>query len=318
MQDAWLVAAVCTNRAPGAVDATLHALGRQVKDLSGAAGLLVTSGAGDERHAELDALAREQGFGVERVPAAGAAAARNRAVESVADEAVIAFIDDDAIPAPEWLARLAAHWREAPPDVACIGGAILPRWLKPPPRWMSPRLDVVFSLMDRGEGVKELVPGVEDAWSVNASFRAGPLHEVGGFDPTLGPRGDVPLFAEDTEVQLRLANAGYRGLYAGDVRVEHLIGAERMRLREVFRRRFYAGASMRMTGQWSIPDGIARLLAGAGETAAAFLARRHPALAEGIARTGAGAGVLAAPLVRRRSETAGPARSGANGRGNGR
>jgi GT2 family glycosyltransferase len=293
----------------------LEQVGRQVRGTEGAAGLVVTSDAGERRHAELAELAAEHGLGVERVAEAGAAAARNRAVESVADDAVVAFIDDDAIPAPDWLARLAARWREASPDVACIGGAILPRWLEPPPRWMSPRLDVVFSLLNRGEGVKELVPGVEDAWSANASFRAGPLRQVGGFDPALGPRGDLPGFAEDTEVQVRLAAAGYRGLYAGDVRVEHLIGAERMRLREVFRRRFYAGASMRMTGQWSFPDGFARLLAGSGETAAAFVARRHRAPVAGIARTGAGAGVLAAPLVRRRN------RAGAirlNGQGDGR
>ena len=313
MQDAWLVVAVCTNRAPQAVEPTLRGVADQTSGVPGSAGLVVTSGAGDRRHGELAALAAEHGFGTERVSDPGAALARNRALASVGADAILVFIDDDAVPAAEWLERLAAHWREAPAEVACIGGAIEPRWLEPPPRWMSHRLDVVFSLMDRGPGVKDLVPGVEDAWSANASFRAGALREVGGFDETLGPRADVPLFAEDTEVQLRLAAAGHRGLYAGDVRVEHLIGPERARLREVFRRRFYAGASMRMTGQWSLPDGIARMLAGSGEAAAALLARRHQALGGGIARAGAGAGVLAAPLVRRRI-----GRGAEAGRGNGR
>ena len=302
MQDAWLVVALCTNRSREEVEPTVRAVAEQGREAGDAAGLLVTSAVGNRRHAELAALAAEVGFEVERAAEPGAAQARNAALSRVDENGVLAFIDDDAMPAAGWLQRLARRWRDAPADVACIGGAIEPRYLDPPPRWMSGRLDVVYSLMDRGRGVKELKPGVEDAWSVNASFRVAPLREVGGFDTSLGPKPGFHLFAEDTEVQLRLARHGYRGLYAGDVRVQHLIDRDRMRLREVFRRRFYAGTSMRITGQWSLGDGAARLLGGLAQTAVAFLGRRHAALAEGIARVGAGAGVLAAPLVRLRVE----------------
>jgi hypothetical protein len=167
---------------------------------------------------------------------------------------------------------------------------------------MSPRVHIVFSLMDRGPGTKPLLPGVEDAWGANVSFRAGALLEAGGFRTAFGHRGALPMFGEETEVQLRLAAAGHRGIYAGDMRVQHLIGAERMRLREVLRRRFYSGASMRMTGQWSPRDGAARLLGGIAQTAISAPLRRHAALAEGISRIGSGAGVLAEPLLRRRAE----------------
>jgi hypothetical protein len=299
MEQTWLVVAVCTNRRPQQVAPTLTALAAQLRQVEGTSGLLVASGVDDAGHAELARRAAELGMRSERAAAPGLSVARNRALERAGAE-IVAFVDDDAIPEPEWLARLASHWREAPGELACIGGAIDPLWLDPPPRWMSERVHIVFSLLDRGPGVVPLVPGVEDAWGANVSFRAGPLREVGGFDPALGPVDGVPFFADETEAQRRLARAGYRGIYAGDVRVRHAVGADRMRLRVVFRRRFYAGASMRLTGQWGLLGGLARLGAGLLGVLAAGLRRRPADLAAGVARAGAGCGVLAAPLVRAR------------------
>jgi GT2 family glycosyltransferase len=298
MEQIWLVVAVCTNRRPHQVAPGLTALAAQLRRVEGTAGLLVVSGP-TATHEELEELAERNGVGSVRCEDPGVAAARNAAVHASAAK-VIAFIDDDAIPEEGWLESLAAHWREAPPGLACVGGAIDPLWLDPPPRWMSPRVHIVFSLLDRGEGVVPLVPGREDAWSANASFLRTALVEVGGFDPTLGPLDGIPFFGEDTEVQCRLAAAGYHGIYAGDVRVRHAVSAERMRLREVFRRRFYGGASMACTGQWKARDGLVRLAAGLLEIPVSLLTRRSDRLAGGIARAGAGAGALAAPLVRAR------------------
>jgi hypothetical protein len=289
---------VCTNRRPQQVAPTLTGVADQLRQVEGTAGILVASGA-DAPHEELAEAARGNGLTPVRCKEPGLAAARNRALAE-APGAVVAFIDDDAVPEEGWLEHLAARWSSAPADLACIGGAIDPLWLDPPPRWMSERVYIVFSLLDRGPGVAPLVPGVEDAWGANVSFRAGPLREVGGFDPALGPVDGVPFFADETEAQRRLARAGYRGIYAGDVRVRHAVGADRMRLRVVFRRRFYAGASMRLTGQWRLLGGLARLGAGLLGVLAAGLLRRPADLAAGVARAGAGCGVLAAPLVRAR------------------
>lgn len=301
-----LFVAVCTNRAPAAIGATVEAVGEQVR-AAGADGLLVTSGVGDGGHAALAVVAEVAGLRILREQQPGLAIARNRALAEVPEGGVLALIDDDAIPAPDWLERLGDRWAKAPSEVACIGGAILPRWLEPPPRWMSERVHIVFSLLDRGGVVKDLRPGWEDAWGANISFRADALREIGGFDVSLGAgAAGAPLFAEETEAQTRLAARGYRGLYAGDVRVEHVVSPDRVRLREVLRRRFWAGVSMRMIGQWSFLDGLGRVLAGVAETPIAFLLRRHAAMAGGIARLGAGTGVLVAPIVRRRLRRGGP------------
>lgn len=312
MEEPSLVVAVCTNRPLGQITPTLEALAGQAGKVEGTGGIVVASAVTDGWFAELGALCGRLGLGTARATEPGLSNARNEAVRAAGAD-VVAFLDDDAIPDPEWLEHLASHWRSAPREMAVIGGAIDPLWVDPPPDWMSEDVHIVFSLLDRGPGVIPLMPGSEDAWGVNVSFRSEPLREVGGFDPELGPVPGIPFFADETEVQRRLAAAGYRGIYAGDVRVRHAVTNERMRLRQVFKRRFYAGASMRITGQWNLFDGFARVVYGLFATPW-FMAREKPKkVAVAVARAGSGLGVLAAPLVRRQVRAAVAGREGGTG-----
>ena len=242
---------MCSNRWAEDVAATLEEVASQVAAVPGSDAVLIASGVTESQLEQLRALADSLGVAM-RESGPGLSVARNAALALAGDGDVVAYVDDDALPAPGWLKNLASHWEDASPDLACIGGAIEPHWAAAPPEWVSERVYVVFSLLDRGPGVQPLEPGVEDAWGANVSFRAGPLRQAGGFDPALGPVGGIPFFADETEAQRRLAAAGYRGIYAGDVRVRHRVGPERLRLREVLRRRFYAGAGMRRIGQWGL------------------------------------------------------------------
>ena len=294
-----LIVAVCSNRQPDEVAAALEEVASQVAEVPGSEAVLIASGVTGFPLRQLQALASGFGIGTHE-SGPGLSVARNAVLALAGDQDIIAYLDDDALPASGWLRNLAARWEDAAPDLACIGGAIEPQWVAPPPEWMSERVHVVFSLLDRGPGIRPLEPGVEDAWGANVSFRAGPLRQAGGFDPALGPVGGIPFFADETEAQRRLAAAGYRGVYAGDVRVRHRVGPERLRLREVLRRRFYAGAGMRRTGQWGLAAGASRLMGGLAGVGAAVVGRRPKDLAVAIGRLGAGAGVLAEPLVRRR------------------
>ena len=289
-----------THRLPSTFARTLATVAAQIDGAEDAAAVVVGSGVDGGRFAEVEAEAGRHGMDALHVPVPGSTRARNAGLEWARDADVVAFIDDDAIPAADWLSALGEHWRRVPEEVGCIAGAVDPLWLQPPPEWMSDRLRVVFSLLDRGPGVLPLRPGVEDAFGANFSFRAEALRAVGGFSTSLGPVGRIPFFGEETDVLRRLDDAGWSGIYAGDVRVEHAISPERMTLREVTRRRFYSGAGMRTLGLWSLRDGLARLLAGAGEALIAIPRRSSSTLAAGLARAGAGAGVLAAPIVRAR------------------
>jgi len=295
-----LIAAICTNRDPAAVRPGLAALCEQASAGQEASVLLVTSGlddAGDRAHAETAAE-----LGARAVHAgSGISVARNRALDEADDEDVLAFVDDDAVPAPDWLDALCARWRQADRRVACVGGAITPRWERPPPAWVSERIHPAFSLLDLGEGVVELDPvSGQDAWGANISFRAGPLREVGAFDPARGAWRGVPLFGDESAVQRRLAGRGYRVLYAGDVRVEHRIPAERLKLRELWRRELFRGASAGLDGRVSPAAGALAAARSAAGLTAALVTRRAPLAGERFARLARGTGAAASPLLLRR------------------
>ncbi len=297
-------ATICTTHDPAAVREPLAAVAAQAAAAGGRAeALLVASGIADIRgHARLaDELSARL---VEAGP--GLSVARNAALDGAGDDDVVAFIDDDAIPHPDWLERLAAAWDAAGAEVACIGGAIVPRWQRDPPAWVSERVWTSFSLLDRGSETFEVSPrDGEDVWGANVSFRAGSVRSVGGFNPARGPWPGFPLFGDESDVEVRLEEAGMKILYAGGVRVEHLIDPERMTLRSLARRERWRGVSAAVSGRRSAAGGLPKALKAAGGTAVA-VARGDRALAgERFARTWREAGVAASPLLVRRLRSKG-------------
>ncbi|MFC5381905.1 glycosyltransferase family 2 protein [Aquipuribacter nitratireducens] len=69
-------------------------------------------------------------------PEPGIAAARNRALDEAAQEALLVFVDDDEVPSPGWLAQLVATW-ETHPGAAAVVGPIDCRFDRPPGPWVA-------------------------------------------------------------------------------------------------------------------------------------------------------------------------------------
>jgi glycosyltransferase involved in cell wall biosynthesis len=292
-----IAVALCTGRTADAVRPALESLAGQRAGLSRI--LVVTSGLADDRVGAHARQARALGVELvsERLP--GLSRARNRAVSTLGDETVVAFLDDDAIAAPEWAARLAARWQDADDDVACIGGAVIACWQRRPPRWATGSVLAAFSLLDLGPGVIEMAPPERELYGANISFAVEALRDAGGFDLARGAWADVPLMGEESLAQRQLVERGWRVLYAGDVRVEHVIAADRLTLPGLLRRRFYYGASGDATLGGPI-RGAARSAKAAAGAAVALAARDVPLAGERTARAAVNAGVVLGPLVRRR------------------
>jgi succinoglycan biosynthesis protein ExoM len=237
--------AICTSREP--VAGCLEALREQVPPER-----LVVVGSGG-RDGDL----------VEPHP--GLSHARNRALDWAAEQGVgvLAYVDDDAIVEPGWYEALSRRWDEAPPDVACIGGPIRPRFAAEPPPWYSDAIKHVLTLLDRGPEVRDLDPDREAVYGANISFRVEPLHQAGGFDPALGHSGGRIFFGEEDEAQRALVALGHRVRYVPDAAVWHVIGADRLTRRSFLRRRFAFGVSLGMRGGRSRRLAARRALAGA-------------------------------------------------------
>ncbi|MEO5365975.1 MAG: glycosyltransferase family 2 protein [Magnetococcus sp. WYHC-3] len=130
---------------------------------------------------------------------------------------LVAFLDDDCVPAQDWVAQI-HHTIAAHPDSAAWIGAVehgpdsLARLLAPPcPPHDAPPL----TLAGRHN------PWARSPNGGNVIFRRAALNAVGPYDPLLGQGSAFPG-AEDGDILYRLLVAGYAITWDNRPRVAHL------------------------------------------------------------------------------------------------
>ena len=154
----------------------------------------------------------------------GLSGARNSGVAACGGD-VVAFLDDDAIAAPDWLERLAEAY--ADPDVLGAGGTVRPAWVDGRPGWFPPEFDWVIGCTHSGmprqpEAVRNLV-------GANMSLRREVLVELGGFRHELGRVGTIPAGCEETDLCIRVGQRWPESkiLYDPAAAVDHFVPASR-------------------------------------------------------------------------------------------
>lgn len=172
-------------------------------------------------------------------PTPGASAARNRGID-VAKGRWTALLDDDVLPAADWLARLAAACDD---EVDGVGGRVVLDPSVPLPRWMDTSLSGFVTALDLGPSPRALA---EDEYllTANAAFRTALLRDL-RFDPRLGPRPGAHLTNDDLDLVRRARDAGARLAWAPDVVVVHDVPADRLTVRWLAGRAYQQGRSDR-------------------------------------------------------------------------
>jgi GT2 family glycosyltransferase len=169
----------------------------------------------------------------------GLSSARNTGIGE-ATGSTIAFIDDDAVAAPDWLAGLQAAL--ADPDVLAAGGHAIPVWSGHRPEHFPDEFLWVVGCSYRG--LRRNGP-VRNPLGCNMAFRARVFTEVGGFDPAIGRLGSRPLGCEETELCVRARRRFPKAqiVMVEDAVVEHAVPSSRQRFSYYWRRCLYEGAS---------------------------------------------------------------------------
>jgi GT2 family glycosyltransferase len=177
--------------------------------------------------------------------------ARNLGLVHAAGE-VVAFIDDDAVPEPLWLRHLVAP--AARSDVAAMGGYVRGRngisfqykarsldALGNPEVLDIDPLQATVLVPPKGRAIK--------TEGTNMAFRRDVLLQIGGFDPAFR------FYLDETDVNVRLARAGYATALVPLAQVHHGFAASATRRDDRVPRDLYEiGASWAVFQRKHIPQ----------------------------------------------------------------
>ena len=154
----------------------------------------------------------------------GKSYALNRGVfESAGD--ILVFVDDDVTISKGWLQSICAPFEN--PNVAGVGGRILPEWQTPPPPWIP--FEDHYGLaplvsFDFGQSSARLD---EAPFGANMAFRREMFDKYGLFRNDLGPCPGSEIRGEDSEWASRLLKAGERLNYEPSALIYHPVPEQR-------------------------------------------------------------------------------------------
>jgi GT2 family glycosyltransferase len=144
----------------------------------------------------------------------------------------LVFLDDDAAADPEWLERMLAPY--ADPSVVAVGGAPLPVYSVPRPRWFPHEFDWVFGCAYAGLPLRRGT--ILHLIGTTMAVRRNDLLAIGGIHSN--DHGDM-------EMSHRLLERwpGSKLIYEPEATVRHFVHPERLRWRYFWRRCFFVNRS---------------------------------------------------------------------------
>lgn len=161
---------------------------------------------------------------VENCEQRGLSGARNTGI-AAATSPIIAFMDEDAVAAPDWLAALEQEFSQI--NTLGVGGAILPMWAATKPDWFPEEFNWVVGCTYRG--MPENTHPVRNLIGCNMAFRREVFEQAGGFRSEIGRIGTYPAGCEETElcIRARQKNPDGRFIFEPSAVVQHRVPESR-------------------------------------------------------------------------------------------
>lgn len=250
-----------------------ESLRESVSSVEGQTGVMLETIVVIDHHPELLARAKRELHGVRAIPSEGSlgvSGARNTGVAASSGD-IVAFLDDDAVASPEWLATLLCHFTD--PDVVGAGGYISPVWETGRPSWFPPEFD--WAVGTCYLGMPESAVAVRNVWANSMVIRRRAFDAVGGFRDDFGKVGARGR-PEDTDLCLRVTSAKQQGIWIYDPTgvIFHRVPAKRSTFKYFIKRSFNEG--------WG--KGVLASLDGLGESTSLERAYTRRVLPTGIGR----------------------------------
>jgi len=179
----------------------------------------------------------------------GLSNARNVGVKGAISR-IVAFIDDDAVAAEDWLQNLVKNYDN--PKVLGVGGIIKPMWEDGSPSWFPEELYWIVGCSYRG--LPESKSYVRNPIGCNMSFRKDIFERVGCFKPDVGRVGKKLSAGEEVVLSTRILREipGSKILYDPSAVVYHKVPKERVSLGYVLKRSFHQGIAISMFSSMGI------------------------------------------------------------------
>ncbi len=237
---------LCTRDSPAYARLCLDSLRAQTVGPNGFDVLLVDSASRTDAAAELRRLvAAAPNARLLRLERPGLSLARNAGARAAAGD-YVAYIDDDAAAAPDWVERIKRAVREYDPPPAVLGGRVLPAWEAPLPAWWPASLRGVLTISEwegGGEYRTSQVPAGLEPYGANMAVERAALLAAGGFDEKLGRQPGLLLSDEDVQLAWKLQQGGRSARHDGRIVVHHRIQAGRLTPEWLLQRLYWQGVS---------------------------------------------------------------------------
>jgi glycosyltransferase involved in cell wall biosynthesis len=179
----------------------------------------------------------------------GLSGARNTGIARSGGQVII-FLDDDAVPREDWIARIRPMFGNG--LVSVVGTHVEPRWEGGrAPRWFP--LEFGWVVGCSYTGLPTLVDHIRNPIGASMAVDRSAFVVAGTFVETIGRIGTLPVGCEETEFCIRLKRLSARStiIYKPDAVVDHLVPRARQTVKYFVRRCFHEGRSKHVVARLS-------------------------------------------------------------------